>query len=246
MVELIEVYWWLILGIAAAILYSIRQYRQLQRTSRCPNCGGRVPPDHENCPVCNRPFEHPLRVSPRQQRLQKWALVVSLVLAGLYTYWMYFLDPDVVEVKKQRAELSRAAEMYVQRFILLEGAGRYDSLYTHLSGCDRAYRPELDTVELWARARVLGSELLRDTVLVRVEYLVLGYYYRGFFAADVHFDTVTIYVYPDTTGLARIDCDRIDIHRWGVEAMGRLVGGLDESSRRAWEMALQQAAQLQP
>jgi hypothetical protein len=115
-----------------------------------------------------------------------------------------------------------------------------------MSGCDMTYRPELDAIEPRASARIVVSELLGDTVLVRVEYLLLGRYYGGHFGANVHFDTVTLHVSADTTGLPWIDCDRIEAYRWGVEPMSRLIDGLDEASQRAWETALQQAAPLVP
>jgi hypothetical protein len=136
--------------------------------------------------------------------------------------------------------------MYVQRFLLVEREGRYESSDRYMSGCDMTYRPELDAIEPRASARIVGSELLGDTVLIRVEYLLLGRYYGGHFGADVHFDTVAFHVSADTTGLPWIDCGRIDAYRWGVEPMAPHVERFDEASRRAWETALQEAAPLMP
>jgi hypothetical protein len=185
------------------------------------------------------------RVPPERRKWQPWVLLVATAVAGLYALKVYYLDPRVQQ-EKLRAELLHGGEMYVQRFLLVEREGRYESSDRYLSGCDMTYRPELDAVEPRASARIVGSELLGDTVLVRVEYLLLGRYYCGAFTADVHIDTVTLYVSADTTGLPRIDCDRIDAYRWGVEAMAPHVERFDEASRRAWETALREAAPLMP
>jgi hypothetical protein len=240
--ELLKLYWWLLLGLAVAVTWTVVQYRRQQRLGLCPNCGTRVPDDKDECPRCNRPFERPSQLSSRAQRRQMRALIVALLLAGYYVVRMYVVDASRVQSDPLEHQLEQSTSL-IQRFLAAERSGQYLSSSSRTYGCEGEYPPPEEVIEPAASSRLVISNLRGDTAVFGVEYLLLGVLRGKRFVSDVRYDTVEFRLIPTAAGETETICDpgRPGAYHWGIDAANPRITSLDTRSVKQWQSALSQA-----
>ena len=137
-----------------------------------------------------------------------------------------------------------SARALVQQFINAELAADTAGEHTHVYGCEEDFQPSSDYVLPVARARLLASYRLSDTVVIPVEYVVLGQAYIGRSSSFVEagrVDTVPFRVARDTLGASQIQCGPHAANHWSVRTVQRWVGAMDSSSTAAWDRAKREA-----
>ncbi len=168
----------------------------------------------------------------------RWQL--KLVLAGVGALALIYFAVQMYVVKPARYNeyLSEAGGV-VYRHVQIEAMGQ-------VWGCiDEDVLPPEEPVEPVAGFLVWLAEPqagVSDTVVVPVEFKVLGQLHLGRFYHDARTDTALYYVAPDSFGEPRIDCGRIRSRHPGREAMAPLVEEFDSVSLTEWELALADSA----
>jgi hypothetical protein len=81
-----------------------------------------------------------------------------------------------------------------------------------------------------------------DTVVVAVEFKMLGQVRDGRFYHDARVDTAVYYALPDSFGEPLADCGRIRARHPGREAMAPLVEEFDSVSLAQWQQAVAESA----
>ncbi len=167
----------------------------------------------------------------------RWPKLILLAAAVLaLTYWV--VQTYVVKPARYNDYIVEAGDV-VYRHVQVEAMG-------HVWGCaDEEVLPPEEPIEPVAGFLVLIVDPptnMSDTVVVAVEFRILGQLRLGRFYHDARTDTVLYYTMPDTFGEARVDCGRIRARHPGREAMAPLVEEFDSVSLAQWERALADSA----
>ena len=167
----------------------------------------------------------------------RWGKLILLAAAVLaLTYWV--VQTYVVKPARYNDYIVEAGGV-VYRHVQVEAMG-------HVWGCaDVEVLPPEEPIEPVVGFLVWAADLptrMSDTVIVPVEFKILGQLRLGRFYHDARTDTVLYYAVPDSFGEPRIDCGRIRSRHPDVETMAPLVEEFDSVSLAEWERALADSA----
>lgn len=154
-----------------------------------------------------------------------------------------------------RAGVDEQATLLVERFVRMDtsGVGRSDSASALFLDCDARVTDALEPVR---RARIVGALVGGDTVLVRVEYAIVGRLHsrdvaqvgtrNWTFVESARVALDTFRVVRGSQGTSVIACGPHYGNHPGLSRMGWYSERMDDSSRRRWDALVAPTAQASP